>query len=102
MDLLGSVKYSVIWLLVDTAAARARLRRCAAAKGIDSRRIIFADRCSREQHLARHACADLFLDTWPCGVHTTASDALGGLPINILAAEVPRKGGGQFSARAQF
>jgi protein O-GlcNAc transferase len=86
MDLLGSVKDSVIWLLVDTVAARARLRRCAEAKGIDSRRIMFADRCSREQHLARHACADLFLDTWPYGAHTTASDALrAGLPVITLA-----------------
>jgi predicted O-linked N-acetylglucosamine transferase (SPINDLY family) len=32
--------------------------------------------------LARHALADLFLDTLPCNAHTTASDALwAGLPI---------------------
>jgi protein O-GlcNAc transferase len=35
-----------------------------------------------EQHLARLALADLFLDTLPCNAHTTASDALWmGLPV---------------------
>jgi predicted O-linked N-acetylglucosamine transferase (SPINDLY family) len=32
--------------------------------------------------VARHACADLFLDTYPYGAHTTANDALlAGLPV---------------------
>jgi predicted O-linked N-acetylglucosamine transferase (SPINDLY family) len=35
-----------------------------------------------EAHLARHGCADLFLDTLPYGAHTTAADALwAGLPM---------------------
>jgi len=35
-----------------------------------------------DEHLARHRLADLFLDTWPCNAHTTASDALwAGLPV---------------------
>ena len=37
------------------------------------------------EHLARHRCADLFLDTSPYGAHTTASDALWvGLPVLTL------------------
>ena len=33
-------------------------------------------------HLARHRLADLFLDTFNCNAHTTASDALwAGLPV---------------------
>jgi predicted O-linked N-acetylglucosamine transferase (SPINDLY family) len=45
-------------------------------------------------HLARHRAADLFIDTWPCNAHTTASDALwAGLPVltrmgETLAARV--------------
>jgi predicted O-linked N-acetylglucosamine transferase (SPINDLY family) len=32
--------------------------------------------------------ADLFLDTWPCNAHTTASDALwAGLPVLTLRGE---------------
>jgi predicted O-linked N-acetylglucosamine transferase (SPINDLY family) len=35
-----------------------------------------------DDHIARHRCADLFLDTLPYNAHTTASDALwAGLPV---------------------
>jgi protein O-GlcNAc transferase len=58
-------------------------------------RIVFAPRTERlEDHLARHALADLFLDTHPYNAHTTASDALwAGLPVityrgQIFAARV--------------
>ena len=44
--------------------------------------MVFAARAPLEDHLARHALADLFLDTLPCNAHTTASDALwAGLPV---------------------
>jgi predicted O-linked N-acetylglucosamine transferase (SPINDLY family) len=40
------------------------------------------------EHLARHRCADLFLDTYPCNAHTTASDSLwAGLPLITLRGE---------------
>jgi predicted O-linked N-acetylglucosamine transferase (SPINDLY family) len=40
------------------------------------------------QHLARHAVADLFLDTFPCNAHTTANDALfAGLPLITCSGE---------------
>ena len=36
-------------------------------------------------HFARHKCADLFIDTFPYGAHTTCSDSLwAGLPIVTL------------------
>jgi predicted O-linked N-acetylglucosamine transferase (SPINDLY family) len=41
-----------------------------------------------EEHLARHRLADLFLDSWPCNAHTTASDALwAGLPVLTYAGK---------------
>jgi predicted O-linked N-acetylglucosamine transferase (SPINDLY family) len=41
------------------------------------------------EHLARHRLADLFLDTFPCNAHTTASDALwAGLPVLTRMGEV--------------
>lgn len=43
---------------------------------VDPQRIVFAPRVPIEAHLARHAHADLFLDTLPYNAHTTASDAL--------------------------
>jgi predicted O-linked N-acetylglucosamine transferase (SPINDLY family) len=40
------------------------------------------------EHLARHRMAQLFLDSWPCNAHTTASDALwAGLPVLTCAGE---------------
>jgi predicted O-linked N-acetylglucosamine transferase (SPINDLY family) len=45
-------------------------------------RLIFAKHTRVEDHLARLPLADLALDTFPYGAHTTASDAMwAGLPL---------------------
>ena len=49
----------------------------AAKRNIDDSRIIFAKIMPLADHLARHRCADLFIDTFPYTAHTTCSDALG-------------------------
>ncbi len=82
MRLLGRIEGSVLWQLADHPAARRNLRAEAERRGIAPDRIVFADRLPPDRHLARHALADLFLDTLPYGAHTTASDALwAGLPL---------------------
>jgi protein O-GlcNAc transferase len=82
MRILRQVEGSVLWLLQDTDIASANLRKEAAARGVATDRLIFARRAPRAEHLARHRCADLFLDTLPYNAHTTASDALWeGLPV---------------------
>jgi protein O-GlcNAc transferase len=82
MRLLQQRNGSVLWLVEDNAAATRNLRREAERRGVDARRLIFAPRVKLEDHLARHRLADLFLDTYPCNAHTTASDALwAGLPL---------------------
>lgn len=93
MRLLHQVEGSVLWLFRANPWAEANLRREAAAHGIDPARLVFAERLPPPQHLARHARADLFLDTFNYNAHTTASDALwAGLPL------VTRPGKG-FAAR---
>jgi protein O-GlcNAc transferase len=88
MRLLHAVDGSVLWLLSDNKHAERNLRHEAAARGIDSWRIIFADRTNLEEHLARHRVADLFLDTIPYNAHTTTSDALwAGLPVVTYQGE---------------
>jgi predicted O-linked N-acetylglucosamine transferase (SPINDLY family) len=88
MRILGRVAGSVLWLLEDTPSAAANLRREAAARGVDGDRIVFAGRLPADEHLARHRCADLFLDTLPYNAHTTASDALwAGLPLLTCRGE---------------
>jgi len=82
MRLLQQVDGSVLWLLRDSEIAAANLRREAEKRGVDPSRIVFADRAPLPVHLARHRCADLFLDTFKVNAHTTASDALwAGLPV---------------------
>lgn len=93
MRLLGQVAGSVLWLMRSNEWAVANLRREAEARGIDPGRIVFSPPLAHAEHLARHAHADLFLDTFAVNAHTTASDALwAGLPLVTLA-------GDQFAAR---
>ncbi|MBV5289644.1 MAG: tetratricopeptide repeat protein [Pelodictyon phaeoclathratiforme] len=88
MRILRQVEGSVLWLFEDTQRAAQNLRREAIEKGVDAERLIFAKRMPLAEHLARHRIADLFLDTFPCNAHTTASDALwAGLPLLTLAGE---------------
>ena len=82
MRILDQVPDSVLWLLSRSAEMEANLRREAAARGIDPRRLVFAPRQPKAQHLARHRLAGLCLDTLFYNAHTTASDALwAGVPV---------------------
>jgi len=88
MNLLDRVAGSVLWLLASRAQAQVNLRAAAAKLGIDPARLIFAPKVPPEAHLARIQFADLFLDTFNCNAHTTASDALWvGLPLVTKAGE---------------
>jgi len=82
MRILARVPGSVLWLIEDNALPAANLRQQASAHGIAPSRLVLAERIEPAEHLARHRCADLFLDTLPYNAHTTASDALwAGLPV---------------------
>lgn len=88
MRLLARVPGSVLWLLDGGEAVRRNLQREAASRGVAAERLIFAPRMPHAEHLSRHACADLFLDTFYCGAHTTAADALwAGLPVLACPGE---------------
>jgi predicted O-linked N-acetylglucosamine transferase (SPINDLY family) len=76
MKILAETDGSVLWLLDSTEDANRRLRQMAAAAGIAPERICFAPKRPNPEHLARYRLADLFLDTFPYGAHTTASDAM--------------------------
>ena len=74
-----------LWLLQWNSNVERTLRAAAAARGIDPQRLIFAPLLPLQQHLDRLACADLYLDAWPCNAHTTASEALWvGVPVVTL------------------
>jgi predicted O-linked N-acetylglucosamine transferase (SPINDLY family) len=82
MTILSRVPESVLWLLAATEETQERLRQRAAQRGIAPERLVFAGRKPNPEHMARFALADVLLDTWPYGAHTTASDALWmGVPV---------------------
>jgi predicted O-linked N-acetylglucosamine transferase (SPINDLY family) len=88
MRLLGQIPGSVLWLRHNSDESRANLVREAGARGIAANRLVFARRVELDLHLARHRLAGLFLDTFPCGVQTTASHALwAGLPLLTTLGE---------------
>ena len=93
MNLLSKVEGSVLWLYRSNKFSEKNLCKEATRLGIDSARIVFADKISHDEHLSRLRCADLFLDTFYYNAHTTASDALwAGIPIITKLGE-------SFSAR---
>jgi predicted O-linked N-acetylglucosamine transferase (SPINDLY family) len=51
------------------------LRKPAQARGIDPARLVFAERPPPDEGLARHRCAEPFLDTPPYNGHATNSVA---------------------------
>lgn len=89
MRIVARHENSVLWLSRTNAVAAANLRKEASQRGVDERRLIFADRLdSLPEHLARLRAADLFLDTFPYNAHATAVDALwAGLPVLTCAGE---------------
>jgi predicted O-linked N-acetylglucosamine transferase (SPINDLY family) len=86
--LLQAEPHAVLWLVRWNANVQTTLTTAAAAHGIDASRLVFAPLLPAEQHLARLAAADVFLDAWPCNAHTTASEALWvGVPPVTLVGE---------------
>jgi len=83
MNVLRAVPEGVLWLRDGSATLRQRLAQAASEHGIAPERLIYAPRVpTNDEHLARFALADLFLDTTPYNAHTTASESLGvGVPV---------------------
>jgi predicted O-linked N-acetylglucosamine transferase (SPINDLY family) len=73
---------AVLWLHSWNLQSPEALKREAVVRGVDPARLIFAPTMVQRPHLDRIACADLYLDTWPCNGHTTVSDMLwAGVPV---------------------
>jgi len=89
MRLLEEIPDSVLWLRDAGPVVRGHLEREAIARGVEPERLVFAGRVvAKKDHVARQACADLFLDTFPYGAHATARDALwAGLPVLTCLGE---------------
>ena len=85
MRILNQVPHSVLWLFNGGETASNNLRQEARIRGIDPRRLVFADKLPKAEHLARLRLADLALDTRIVNGHTTTSDSLwAGVPVITL------------------
>jgi len=87
MAALRAVPDAILWLAANSPAARDGLHRQAVMRGVAPGRIVVTPRVpSQAEYLARYATADLVLDTYPYGSHSTALDALwAGAPLLALA-----------------
>jgi protein O-GlcNAc transferase len=84
LEILDAVPGSILWLTDGpSATSRDMLRARFTARGLAPERLVFAGRIgSKAEHLNRHKCADLFLDTFTFSAATTTTDALwAGLPV---------------------
>ena len=83
--LLKDIPDAVLWLLDWHSQARPNLEREFQLREVDLARVRWAPRLDLGDHLSRLSLADIFIDTWPCNAHTTASDALwAGVPVVTL------------------
>lgn len=93
MQILQRVPGSILWLLEPSRRLMPELTienlsREARARGVDPSRLRYAPHTTKAEHVARHVCGDLFLDTLVYGAHSTATDALrGGLPVLTVAGD---------------
>ncbi|WP_432346866.1 glycosyl transferase [Shinella yambaruensis] len=88
MAILLATPGSVLWLLAGDDSVNERLKQIAGQNGVAPERIIFAGKTQNPDHLARIGLADLFLDTFPYGAHSTAADAITqGLPVLTIAGK---------------
>ncbi|MCZ4432898.1 glycosyl transferase [Agrobacterium sp. SOY23] len=88
MTILSQTPGSLLWLLTGDEDVNQRLRDIAEKSGVAAERLVFAPKVPNPQHIARIGVADLFLDTFPYGAHSTAADAItSGLPVLTMSGK---------------
>ncbi len=74
--ILETVEDSVLWMLIDDDETRENLAKIMEGSGINANRLISAGRVDTAEHVSRLKYADLMLDSFVCGAHTTCAEAL--------------------------
>lgn len=88
-EILSSSENSILWLSITKETPQHKnILQEFEKRGIKSSKIFFSEKIEYEKYLERFQLADLFLDTYPYGGHTTSIEALSsGLPILTLQGE---------------
>jgi predicted O-linked N-acetylglucosamine transferase (SPINDLY family) len=88
MTILSQTPGSLLWLLAGDEDVNQHLQAIAEKSGVSPDRLVFAPKVPNPQHIARIGVADLFLDTFPYGAHSTAADAItSGLPVLTMSGK---------------
>jgi predicted O-linked N-acetylglucosamine transferase (SPINDLY family) len=96
MNILIKTENTVLCLLESNELYKKNIINEVKKKNIDEDRIIFTPLVDYENIFQRFKYCNLFLDTFPYGAHTTASEALSsGLPLLTMAGE-------SFQSRVSF
>ena len=75
-------------MIEPSKSAKDRLLSLASDRGVETSRVIFGAHLAQEEHINRLALIDIFVDTYPCVGHTTATDALfQSIPVVTIAGE---------------
>ena len=79
---------TILWLLDDGKKVNEKILAYFKNDNIKADRILFAKKVDTLTHISRMSLADIFLDSFPCNAHTTASDALqANLPIVTISGK---------------
>ena len=88
MQILKAVPESVFWIYCDNESVEKNLKNETILNGVNQERVIFARRLEIKEHLKRIKLADIYLDTFPYGAHTSASDSIRmGLPLITIQGQ---------------
>ena len=76
LELLENYSDTYLWLIEPVGGARRRLLELVHSRNISRDRIILAPFVEQSEHIERLKFVDIFMDTYPCVGHTTATDVL--------------------------
>jgi protein O-GlcNAc transferase len=99
--ILKNTQNSILWIKENNSYFKDNFKKEIVKREIDLARIFFSEKTSYEKHIAKYYFADLFLDTFPFGGHTTANECLqSGLPLLTLIGDsfASRVGGSLLSS----
>ena len=86
--ILRDTKNSILWIKEHNSSFKDNFKKEIVKRDVALERIFFSKKTSYEKHIAKYYLADLFLDTFPFGGHTTANECLqSGLPLLTLIGD---------------
>ena len=88
LELLKEYNETYLWLIEPVGGAKRRLLELVKSHNLSEERIILAPFVEQSEHIERLKFVDIFMDTYPCVGHTTATDVLfRNVPLVTIAGE---------------